>query len=262
MVCSPVPSRLWEEALSALINDDALRARIREQAHAAAYSRWALSGHPNLWRETVVQAVQASRRAAGPDPARTRMVASLARQIHAWQLDMQGRVADSQEQAAELAEAREQSLGERRASEEAARALQSEREKTARLETSARRIPELEAAVATAAREMDALRVAHDRAQAELAARALEITAAKDELTSRERALSALHQETEKEKQMVQALSGELLALKASTGYGLLRALWRIRLWLAPHGSRREAALRMGVRGFRGARREGLWAAY
>jgi glycosyltransferase involved in cell wall biosynthesis len=60
--------------------------------------------------------------------------------------------------------------------------------------------------------------------------------------------------------QVVQSLGLELVAIKSSTGWSLLQVLWRLRLWCAPRGSFRERVLRLGMRGLRVWRREGLWS--
>ena len=252
----------WERSLGTLIEDSALRERIRGQAQAAVFARWALSRHAELWPETVAQAVRASRRAPRRDPAQTRIVASLARQVRDWQLDLEGRLENSQKQSAELPALRVEVLSVRRALDGVTAELRVEREGASRLQAFVRRIPELEGGLAAKAREIESLLVTFERIEADLASWGLEIAALKDELASREQALDILRQEAERERLMVQALSGELLALKGSTGYGVLQALWRVRLWLAPHGSRREGALRAGMRAVRLARREGLRTAY
>jgi len=80
------------------------------------------------------------------------------------------------------------------------------------------------------------------------------------QLQEKEQTLQSLRAQLADREQVVQSLGAELVAIKSSTGWSLLQVLWRLRLWCAPRGSFRERVLRLGMRGLRVWRREGLWS--
>jgi len=93
-------------------------------------------------------------------------------------------------------------------------------------------------------------------AQLEDKEQALQVLSA--EVEDRERAEQALTAQVDEKELSVQALTAQVAAITSGTGWGLLQVLWRMRLFVAPHGSFRERVMRLGMRGLRVWRRQGL----
>jgi len=81
----------------------------------------------------------------------------------------------------------------------------------------------------------------------------------------RDQQVGALHAQIQAEvtahDQQIGALHAQIAAITSSTSWALIQVLWRIRLWVAPHGSRRERVLRQMMQTFRTVRQDGLLAA-
>ena len=79
-------------------------------------------------------------------------------------------------------------------------------------------------------------------------------------LEETERALRDLSAEATAKDRTVQALTLHLAEIKGSTAWSIVRFLWRVRLFLLPHGSRREWIGAMTLRSLRVLRNEGVSA--
>ncbi|MGB2821322.1 MAG: glycosyltransferase, partial [Phycisphaerae bacterium] len=77
---------------------------------------------------------------------------------------------------------------------------------------------------------------------------------ARDELARREQDLEALRAELRKREQEAHELYVQLQGIYQSTGWAILRPLYRVRYWLFPRGSRRERAGRAVMHRVRRAR--------
>jgi len=60
--------------------------------------------------------------------------------------------------------------------------------------------------------------------------------------------------------QVIQTLTAELEEIKSSTAWSVIQSLWRIRVLLIPHGSRRERAAYILITKWRNVRQDGLEA--
>jgi GT2 family glycosyltransferase/glycosyltransferase involved in cell wall biosynthesis len=105
------------------------------------------------------------------------------------------------------------------------------------------------------------------RLQTWLKEREQDVQALQAQLAGREKAVQALQAQLAEREQTLQALQAQLAdkeqvlaAITSSTAWGLIQILWRLRLMVAPHGSRRERILRLGMRALRVWRQEGFIA--
>lgn len=71
------------------------------------------------------------------------------------------------------------------------------------------------------------------------------------------RGLDSLSRQLADSQNALQTLEDRISEITGSTAWGIIRMLWRIRLWIAPHSSLRERILRLAIRGPRIWRREG-----
>jgi len=78
--------------------------------------------------------------------------------------------------------------------------------------------------------------------------------------TSMEETVQALQAEVTEQEQALQAQASQLADITSSTGWAVLQTLWRVRLWVAPRGSRRERVLRLGMQGLLTWKRQGIRA--
>jgi hypothetical protein len=244
----------WEHDLERLIGEPLLRESIRRQAQDAAYSRWSLSRHSTLWPDVVTKALRVPRRAPQSQSGQSQLMFSLARQVNNWQGALQRELEASQAREAALSDTHVQLQEARAARQSQEDELVDLRKQVDGLELRAARVPMLEMALADNEREVDDLRASIQRKDADLTSRVGEIGEARGVIAEREHALVESQRHVEQEMLMVKALSDELLALKGSTAYVVMRIMWRVRLALAPHGSGRERLLQRGMAVLRRAR--------
>jgi len=96
--------------------------------------------------------------------------------------------------------------------------------------------------------------------QAEVREREKAMQALQTQVSESEQAVLALQAEVVDKEQAIHTLTSQLANITNSTGWALLQTLWRVRLWVAPRGSRRERVLRLGMRALLTAKRQGLAA--
>lgn len=75
-----------------------------------------------------------------------------------------------------------------------------------------------------------------------------------------ERALQSTSAQLAERERALQDATTRITRITSSTSWHLLEVLWRVRVWLAPRGSSRERAARLGTRVLRTWRREGFRA--
>ncbi|MEW6503877.1 MAG: glycosyltransferase [Chloroflexota bacterium] len=140
--------------------------------------------------------------------------------------------------------------------EQALEALQAE------LRVAGERVAELEAELAEREQALEALqaelRVAGERAaglEAELAEReqqntvmSLQKNALQQELDALQGRYESLQQYQQEREQILQNLNSTLLEIFSSTGWKVIKWMWRIRLWLAPKESFRERFIKKVIR--------------
>jgi hypothetical protein len=76
----------------------------------------------------------------------------------------------------------------------------------------------------------------------------------------KDRILRGLTAESAVKDQSIQTLSSELMEIKGSTAWSIIHLMWRVRLFLLPHGSRRELIGVLAFRSIQVIRKEGISA--
>ncbi len=248
----------WEEYLVELIESSSLRHQVGIEAQRTVRKNWLLSQHAQEWKR-VYQKILSAKGNQPEDNAATRVVRQMRRLHSESQLPLAEKVAALSSQAAEKEQALQALMGQLTEKERAVQTLHAqvvEKEQTVQvLETQVaekeQTVQVLETQVAEKERSMRTLReqvVERDQALQALRAR----------IAEKELAVEALQLQVAEQAKTVWELQGQLTTIFNSTGWGLLQLLWRVRLWTAPHGSLRERTLRLGMRGMRVLRHEGL----
>ena len=77
-------------------------------------------------------------------------------------------------------------------------------------------------------------------------------------VAEKEQSVQALSGQVAEKEQSVQALSGQVAEIRGSTAWSIVQYLWKARVFMAPHGSKRERFGRLIMNGFRIWRVEGF----